>query len=111
MLALVEGRIIILRPEGVRFGLGDGGAGVAGGDKFFQAEGVKINREVLKEVGLVRVVAVAKDGFAREVPAVVAQFLFDIFDTGIEFVFASLSRRVEIFIFSHSVAPEDFLAL
>jgi len=45
---------------------GDGGAIVAGGDEFFEAELVEVGGEILEEVALEGVVAVAVDNLAAE---------------------------------------------
>jgi len=45
---------------------GDGGAVVAGGDEFLQAELVEVGGEVLEEVAFKRIIAVAVDAFVAE---------------------------------------------
>jgi hypothetical protein len=58
---------------------GDGGAVVAGGDELFEAELVEVGGEVLEEVALERVVAVAVDDLAAEGVGVELQVGLDLF--------------------------------
>lgn len=58
---------------------GDGGAVVAGGDELFEAELVEVGGEILEEVALEWVVAVAVDDFAAEGVAVELEVSLDLF--------------------------------
>ena len=59
---------------------------VACGRKALQAEGVEAHRDVLEEVALVRIVAVAQDALPLEVRAVVLQLVLDELEVGVELV-------------------------
>ena len=72
--------------EEVQLALHDGGAGVAGGDEFAEAEEVEVEGEVLEEVAFVGVVAVAEDGLALELVAVVAHLRLDVGQLRVELV-------------------------
>jgi hypothetical protein len=58
---------------------GDGGAVVAGGNELTQAELIEVRREILEEVALEWVVAVAVDDFAAERVGVELQVGLDLF--------------------------------
>ena len=76
----------IFRSEG-QFVSGEGGIDVTGGDQFLQPEEVEVQGEILEEVALVGVVAVAENGLTAEVGDVVTQFGFDVGELGVEYVF------------------------
>jgi hypothetical protein len=56
--------LVVFREQGAL--AGDGGAVVAGGDELFQPELIEVGSEVLEEVALEGVVAVAVDDLATE---------------------------------------------
>ncbi len=64
----------------------DGGAGVAGGDELLQDEGVEVGGEVLEEVALEGVVAVAEDDLALEAVLVMLELVGDVGELGVELV-------------------------
>ena len=72
--------------EEIQLALHDGGAGVAGGDEFAEAEEVEVEGEVLEEVAFEGVVAVAEDGLALELVAVVAHLRLDVGQLRVELV-------------------------
>lgn len=69
---------------------GDGGARVAGGDELLQPEGVEVQCEVLEEVRLERVVAVAQDDLAFEMFPVVNELVLDVGHACVELVVLGL---------------------
>ena len=63
---------------------GDGGTVVAGADKFFEAELVKVGCKVLEEIALEGIVAVAVDNLATEGVGVAFEISLDLFlDVGV----------------------------
>lgn len=71
---------------------GDGGARVAGGCQALQSEAVEVQREVLEEVALERVVAIAEHDLAFEVVLVVDQLVLDVGHARVELVVFGLFR-------------------
>ena len=69
---------------------GDGGARVAGGDELLQPEGVEVQCEVLEEVRLERVVAVAEHDLAFEMFPVVDELVPDVGHARVELVVPGL---------------------
>ena len=69
---------------------GDGGARVAGGDELLQPEGVEVQGEVLEEVRLERVVAVAQDDLSFEMFPVVNELVLDVGHACVELVVLGL---------------------
>lgn len=69
---------------------GDGGARVAGGDELLQPEGVEVQCEVLKEIALERVVAIAQDDLAFEVVPVMDELVLDVGHACVELVVLGL---------------------
>ena len=78
---------------------GDGGAVVADGDELFEAELVEVGGEVLEEVALEWVVAVAVDDLAAEGVGVELEvgldLLLDVDILGVELVLLGCLRGVE----------------
>ena len=68
---------------------------VAGGDDALQAEDFKAAREVLEEVAAARVVAVAEDGLAPELVAVVPHLVLDVGELGVVLVVLLALRAVD----------------
>ena len=73
-------------PEQVELGVHDGTCRVARRREALQSERVEAHREVLEEVALVGVVAVAQYALALEVRAVVLQLVLDELKVGVELV-------------------------
>ena len=77
----------------------DGGAIIAGGDELLEAEPVEVGGEVLEEVALEGVVAVAVDDLAAEGVGVELQvgldLLLDVNILGVEFVLPGHLRGAE----------------
>jgi hypothetical protein len=69
--------LVVFREQGAL--PGDGGAVVAGGDEFFEAELVEVGGEVLEEVALEWVVAIAVDDLAAEGAGVELEVGLDLF--------------------------------
>ena len=74
---------------------------VAGGYKLFKTEGVKVQGEILEEVALVRVVAIAEDHLALEMVAVMLQLLGDVVHLRVELVLLRPFGVSEIAVFRH----------
>ncbi len=68
---------------------------VAGGDDALQAEDFKAAREVLEEVAAARIVAVAEDGHAPELVAVVPHLVLDVGELGVVLVVLLVLRAVD----------------
>ena len=68
---------------------------VAGGDDALQAEDFEAAREVLEEVAAARVVAVAEDGLAPELVAVVPHLVLDVGELGVVLVVLLALRAVD----------------
>lgn len=66
------------------------GARVAGGCQALQSQVVEVQREVLEEVALERVVAVAEHDLAFEVVLAVNQFVLDVGHARVELVVLGL---------------------
>ena len=73
----------------------DGRAIIACADQLLEAEGVEVEREVLEEVALVRVIAVAEDDLAPEVLFVMLEFVGDVAELRIELVLLGRLRAGE----------------
>jgi len=71
---------------------------VAGGDEFFQPQILEAVAEIMKEVGNSGIIAVAENGFAFKVVAVMFQFVFYISKLGIELVFFVAFCAVQVFV-------------
>lgn len=89
--------LAIFREQGAL--AGDGGAIVAGGDELFEAELIEVGSEVLEEVALEGVVAVAVDdlaaeGVGGELP-VGLDLLLDVNILGVEFVLLGYLRGAQ----------------
>ena len=69
---------------------GDGGARVAGGDEALQPQVVEVQREVLEEIALERVVAIAEHDLVPEMLLVVDQFVPDVGHACVELVVLGL---------------------
>lgn len=80
---------------------GDGRAGVAGGDELLQPEVVEVHGEVLEEVALVGVVAVAEDDLAAQLVAVVAQLGLHVSERRVELVSGVAVPRAERLVSCH----------
>ena len=76
LLALAIALVVLTERE---LCAGDWGAVVAGGDELFQAELVEVGGEVLEEIALERVVAVAVDDLAAEGVGVELEVGLDLF--------------------------------
>lgn len=63
---------------------------VASGDEAFQAQLLEAVGKVVEEVADARVVAVAEDGLPPEVFTVMTEFVLDVGQLSVEFVFLSL---------------------
>ena len=70
-------------------------AKLSGGDDALQAEDFKAAREVLEEVAAARVVAVAEDGLAPELVAVVPHLVLDVGELGVVLVVLLALRAVD----------------
>ena len=68
---------------------------VAGGDDALQAEDLETAREVLEEVTAARVVAVAEDGLARELVAVVPHLVLYVGELRVVLVVLLVLRAVD----------------
>ena len=59
---------------------------IAGGDEFFQFEGFKIVREIMKEIADPGIITVTVDNFVFEVMSVVRELPFNVGKLGVELV-------------------------
>ena len=83
----------------------------AGGNEFAEPERVEVEREILEEIALVRVVAVAEHGLAAEVLLVVFQFVGDVLHLCVELVLLGTRSGVQVLVTSHSVIRFDALLI
>ena len=68
---------------------------VAGGDDTLQSEDFKAAREVLEEVAAARVIAVAEDGLAPKLVAVVPHLVLDVGELGVVLVVLLALRAID----------------
>ena len=101
LVGLAPGRVGLAVEAKDQFGAPHGRAVVARAEEAAQAEPVEVQGEILEEVALIGVVAVAKDGLPAEVGQVVLQLTFDVGELGVELVFLGALGGVEVPV-SHS---------
>ena len=80
----------------------DGRAREARRDQLLQAKVIEVHGEVLEEVGLVWVVAVAQHDLGTQLVTVVTQFLLDVRQLGVELVPWVAIASTQRFISRHS---------
>ena len=80
---------------------------VARCDEALQLKLFKVVREVLEEVALARIVAVAENDLALEMFLVVFELVFNVHELCVELVLLALLRQSQIGIFRHRHFTED----
>lgn len=74
---------------------------VAGSDEFLESEIFEIIGEVVEEIADARVVAVAEHGLAPEMLFITLQFILDVGQLGVEFIFLFFLRLVKAVVSGH----------